>query len=103
MLNVTTGFNLDVSVSSLRLQERRRSSVVVSLPGSDVSPGDLFVSNGAADMLNDSFSGNIRHCFINNANNMCYANQTADLTLQFKFIDASSTSFITFINLALAK
>ncbi|KAJ4938086.1 hypothetical protein JOQ06_002712 [Pogonophryne albipinna] len=39
-----------------RLQERRRSSVVVSLPGSDVSPGDLFVSNGAADMLNDSFS-----------------------------------------------
>ncbi|KAG7454590.1 hypothetical protein MATL_G00261370 [Megalops atlanticus] len=37
-----------------RLQERRRSSVVVSLPGLDVSPGDLFVSNGAADMLNDS-------------------------------------------------
>uniref|UniRef100_A0A096M8A6 Uncharacterized protein n=1 Tax=Poecilia formosa TaxID=48698 RepID=A0A096M8A6_POEFO len=37
-----------------RLQERRRSSVVVSLPGLDVSPGDLFVSNGAADMINDS-------------------------------------------------
>ncbi|XP_035520238.1 pleckstrin homology domain-containing family G member 7 isoform X1 [Morone saxatilis] len=37
-----------------RLQERRRSSVVVSLPGLDVSPGDLFVSNGAADMLNGS-------------------------------------------------
>ncbi|XP_045893617.1 pleckstrin homology domain-containing family G member 7 isoform X2 [Micropterus dolomieu] len=37
-----------------RLQERRRSSVVVSLPGLDVSPGDLFVSNGAADILNDS-------------------------------------------------
>ncbi|XP_061825906.1 pleckstrin homology domain-containing family G member 7 isoform X1 [Nerophis lumbriciformis] len=36
------------------LQERRRSSVVVSLPGLDVSPGDLFVSNGAADMLNNS-------------------------------------------------
>ncbi|XP_067358603.1 pleckstrin homology domain-containing family G member 7 isoform X2 [Channa argus] len=36
------------------LQERRRSSVVVSLPGLDVSPGDLFVSNGAADMLNGS-------------------------------------------------
>ncbi|XP_072551238.1 pleckstrin homology domain-containing family G member 7 isoform X2 [Salminus brasiliensis] len=35
-----------------RLQERRRSSVVVTLPGLDVSPGDLFVSNGAADMLN---------------------------------------------------
>ncbi|XP_061628747.1 pleckstrin homology domain-containing family G member 7 isoform X2 [Phyllopteryx taeniolatus] len=35
------------------LQERRRSSVVVSLPGLDVSPGDLFVSNGAADMLNN--------------------------------------------------
>ncbi|XP_041694013.1 pleckstrin homology domain-containing family G member 7 isoform X1 [Coregonus clupeaformis] len=35
-----------------RLQERRRSSVVVSLPGLDVSPGDLFVSNGAADILN---------------------------------------------------
>ncbi|XP_077600413.1 pleckstrin homology domain-containing family G member 7 [Stigmatopora nigra] len=38
-----------------RLQERRRSSVVVSLPGLDVSPGDLFVSNGAADLL-DNFS-----------------------------------------------
>lgn len=37
-----------------RLQERRRSSVVVSLPGLDVSPGDLFVSNGAADLLNGS-------------------------------------------------
>ncbi|XP_051581012.1 pleckstrin homology domain-containing family G member 7-like [Myxocyprinus asiaticus] len=37
-----------------RLQERRRSSVVVSLPGLDVSPGDLFVSNGAADFLNKS-------------------------------------------------
>ncbi|XP_029010721.1 pleckstrin homology domain-containing family G member 7 isoform X2 [Betta splendens] len=37
-----------------RLKERRRSSVVVSLPGLDVSPGDLFVSNGAADMLNGS-------------------------------------------------
>ncbi|KAL1256959.1 hypothetical protein QQF64_012504, partial [Cirrhinus molitorella] len=36
------------------LQERRRSSVVVSLPGLDVSPGDLFVSNGAADILNKS-------------------------------------------------
>ncbi|XP_034735274.1 pleckstrin homology domain-containing family G member 7 isoform X1 [Etheostoma cragini] len=40
--------------SSPRLHERRRSSVVVSLPGLDVSPGDLFVSNGAADILNDS-------------------------------------------------
>lgn len=28
--------------------------MVVSLPGLDVSPGDLFVSNGAADMINDS-------------------------------------------------
>ncbi|XP_052437517.1 pleckstrin homology domain-containing family G member 7 isoform X2 [Carassius gibelio] len=37
-----------------RLQERRRSSVVVSLPGLDVSPGDLFVSNGVADILNKS-------------------------------------------------
>ncbi|XP_061085209.1 pleckstrin homology domain-containing family G member 7 isoform X2 [Conger conger] len=37
-----------------RLQERRRSSVVVSLPGLDVSPGDLFVSDGAADRLNGS-------------------------------------------------
>nr|XP_057930831.1 pleckstrin homology domain-containing family G member 7 [Doryrhamphus excisus] len=37
-----------------RLQERRRSSVVVSLSGLDVSPGDLFVSNGAADRLNNS-------------------------------------------------
>ncbi|XP_068595978.1 pleckstrin homology domain-containing family G member 7 [Brachionichthys hirsutus] len=33
------------------LQERRRSSVVVSLSGLDVSPGDLFVSNGVADIL----------------------------------------------------
>ncbi|XP_031420138.1 pleckstrin homology domain-containing family G member 7 [Clupea harengus] len=40
--------------SHRRLQERRRSSVVVSLPGLDVSPGDLFVSNGAADILNRS-------------------------------------------------
>ncbi|XP_028813657.1 pleckstrin homology domain-containing family G member 7 isoform X2 [Denticeps clupeoides] len=39
---------------SKRLQERRRSSVVVSLPGLDMSPGDLFVSNGAADLLNHS-------------------------------------------------
>ncbi|XP_018519888.1 pleckstrin homology domain-containing family G member 7 isoform X2 [Lates calcarifer] len=37
-----------------RLQERRRSSVVVSLPGMDVSPGDLFVSNGAAGILSDT-------------------------------------------------
>ncbi|KAM6960952.1 pleckstrin homology domain-containing family G member 7 [Aplochiton taeniatus] len=37
-----------------RLRERRRSSVVVSLPGLDVSPGDLFVSNGAANILNRS-------------------------------------------------
>ncbi|MBN3301873.1 PKHG7 protein, partial [Amia calva] len=36
------------------LQERRRSSVVVSLPGLDVSPGDLFVSDGAADYLSQS-------------------------------------------------
>lgn len=28
--------------------------MVVSLPGSNLSPGDLFVSNGAADMINDS-------------------------------------------------
>lgn len=26
--------------------------MVVSLPGLDVSPGDLFVSNGVADILN---------------------------------------------------
>ncbi|CAB1313635.1 unnamed protein product [Coregonus sp. 'balchen'] len=43
-----------ISSCSPRLQERRRSSVVVSLPGLDVSPGDLFVSNGAADILNFS-------------------------------------------------
>ncbi|MGH0120829.1 UNVERIFIED_CONTAM: hypothetical protein FKN15_069655 [Acipenser sinensis] len=35
-------------------QERRRSSVVVSLPGLDVSPGDLFVSDGVADYLSRS-------------------------------------------------
>ncbi|KAM9375621.1 pleckstrin homology domain-containing family G member 7 isoform 1-T3 [Pholidichthys leucotaenia] len=40
--------------SHSRLHERRRSSIVVSLPGLDVSPGDLFVSNGAVDLLNGS-------------------------------------------------
>ncbi|KAF6735637.1 Pleckstrin homology domain-containing family G member 7 [Oryzias melastigma] len=40
--------------SHRRLHERRRSSVVVSLPGLDVSPGDLFVSNGAVDIINGS-------------------------------------------------
>lgn len=44
----------DKELCHIRLQERRRSSVVVSLPGLDVSPGDLFVSNGAADILNGS-------------------------------------------------
>ncbi|KAM7002712.1 pleckstrin homology domain-containing family G member 7 [Tautogolabrus adspersus] len=44
----------EVKVRFYQLQERRRSSVVVSLPGLDVSPGDLFVSNGAADILNGS-------------------------------------------------
>ncbi|XP_062419081.1 pleckstrin homology domain-containing family G member 7 [Pungitius pungitius] len=43
-----------------RLQERRRSSVVVSLPGLDVSPGDLFVFNGAADRLNGSNFSDIK-------------------------------------------
>ncbi|KAF4091678.1 hypothetical protein AMELA_G00039300 [Ameiurus melas] len=40
--------------SHKRLQERRRSSVVVTLPGLDVSPGDLFVSNGAVNILTPS-------------------------------------------------
>lgn len=32
--------------------------MVVTLPGLDVSPGDLFVSNGAVNILNPSmFSG----------------------------------------------
>lgn len=32
--------------------------MVVSLPGLDVSPGDLFVPNGVADILNKSaYSG----------------------------------------------
>lgn len=45
-----------------RLQERRRSSVVVTLPGLDVSPGDLFVSNDAVDILNRStFSGSLNY------------------------------------------
>lgn len=30
--------------------------MVVSLPGLDVSPGDLFVSNGVADILNGTKS-----------------------------------------------
>lgn len=36
---------------------------MVSLPGLDVSPGDLFVSNGAADILNGSnfFGKTIRY------------------------------------------
>ncbi|KAL0968458.1 hypothetical protein UPYG_G00267160 [Umbra pygmaea] len=47
----------DAGACNNRLEERRRSSVVVSLPGMDVSPGDLFVSNGVADILNfSSFS-----------------------------------------------
>ncbi|XP_061533528.1 pleckstrin homology domain-containing family G member 7 isoform X5 [Phycodurus eques] len=45
--------NAVTHLAQMGLQERRRSSVVVSLPGLDVSPGDLFVSNGAADMLNN--------------------------------------------------
>ncbi|KAK0152309.1 Pleckstrin y domain-containing family G member 7 [Merluccius polli] len=44
----------DFEFPSCEGQERRRSSVVVSIPGLDVSPGDLFVSNGSADMLNRS-------------------------------------------------
>ncbi|KAJ8391995.1 hypothetical protein AAFF_G00083050 [Aldrovandia affinis] len=40
--------------SNNRLQERRRSSVVVSLPGLDMSPGDLFVSDGSVGLLNGS-------------------------------------------------
>ncbi|KPP66945.1 hypothetical protein Z043_114512 [Scleropages formosus] len=39
-----------------RLQERRRSSVVISLPGLDVSPGDLFVSNGAGILNSPNIS-----------------------------------------------
>ena len=39
--------------------------MVVSLPGLDVSPGDLFVSNGVADILNGSnFSGKTMCCVI---------------------------------------
>lgn len=48
------GYLQDKELCHIRLQERRRSSVVVSLTGLDVSPGDLFVSNGAADILNGS-------------------------------------------------
>uniref|UniRef100_A0AAV2L567 PH domain-containing protein n=1 Tax=Knipowitschia caucasica TaxID=637954 RepID=A0AAV2L567_KNICA len=48
------GVSQEKELSHSRLQERRRSSVVVSLPGLDVSPGDLFVSNGAAHLLNES-------------------------------------------------
>ncbi|XP_072291776.1 pleckstrin homology domain-containing family G member 7, partial [Eucyclogobius newberryi] len=47
-------------LSHNRLQERRRSSVVVSLPGLDVSPGDLFVSNGAAHLLNGSTLSDVK-------------------------------------------
>lgn len=55
-----------------RLQERRRSSVVVSLPGLDVSPGDLFVSNGAADILNRStYSGVFFFVFFSGDKKVC--------------------------------
>ncbi|XP_006001762.1 pleckstrin homology domain-containing family G member 7 isoform X2 [Latimeria chalumnae] len=37
-----------------RLLERRRSSIVVSLPGLEASPGDLFVSDNAANYLSNS-------------------------------------------------
>ncbi|XP_030404427.1 pleckstrin homology domain-containing family G member 7 isoform X4 [Gopherus evgoodei] len=40
--------------SSCRSAERRRSSVVVSLPGLEVFPGDLLVSDNAADYLQRS-------------------------------------------------
>ncbi|XP_039378936.1 pleckstrin homology domain-containing family G member 7 isoform X4 [Mauremys reevesii] len=40
--------------SSCRSAERRRSSVVVSLPGLEVFPGDLLVSDDAADYLQRS-------------------------------------------------
>lgn len=40
-----------VVVASHRSAERRRSSVVVSLPGLEVFPGDLLVSDGAMDYL----------------------------------------------------
>ncbi|KAM4678192.1 LOW QUALITY PROTEIN: pleckstrin homology domain-containing family G member 7 [Discoglossus pictus] len=37
--------------SQSRLSERRRSSVVLSLPGLEVFPGDLLVSDGASDYM----------------------------------------------------
>jgi len=40
-----------VVVASHRSAERRRSSVVVSLPGLEVFPGDLLVSDRAMDYL----------------------------------------------------
>ena len=40
-----------VVVASHRSAERRRSSVVVSLPGLEVFPGDLLVSDSAMDYL----------------------------------------------------
>lgn len=36
--------------------------MVVSLPGLDVSPGDLFVSNGVADILNGTNSYGKANC-----------------------------------------
>lgn len=43
----------ELCLSSLkhRFYERRRSSVVLNLPGLEVFPGDLLVSDGAADYL----------------------------------------------------
>lgn len=56
--------------------------MVVSLPGLDVSPGDLFVSNGAADILNGSnFSGKILYSIYFNGIVSYFVNQVADLTL----------------------
>lgn len=37
-----------------RSAERRRSSIVVSLPGLEVFPGDLLVSDSAVDYLHHS-------------------------------------------------
>lgn len=55
---------------------------MVSLPGLDVSPGDLFVSNGAADMLNGSnYSGKIQYDMYFNCIVFHSVNQVSDLDL----------------------
>jgi hypothetical protein len=47
----TLALNCHLSSFEHRFYEHRRSSVVLNLPGLEVFPGDLLVSDGTADYL----------------------------------------------------